>query len=193
VWPDVHRFLKRLVADRRLIGDLATQAMKRLNKELQGGDMHAIESYVTVAPRPRLVPSLHPGRSGLRYFYGVAYSLAHPSDDTRLDVSIDHILTPPGTMRIASPQARTPLGSNDGVVPVGSQTLDGRAVGIAVADHLDVIGHFPSGYNEVGRKEPSGGITFFDSDAHFRDDEFKEFWWRVGRLLQAEVPSLQAA
>jgi hypothetical protein len=57
-----------------------------------------------------------------------------------------------------------------------------------VADHLDVIGHYPSGFNQEGEKEPAGGITFFDSEAHFRDEEFQQFWRRVAAMLREQPP-----
>jgi hypothetical protein len=111
VWPQIHAFLSEIVEDRRLIGDLATTAMRALNAEIEGGDRRVIESFVTVAPCPAWMPSLHPGRSVLRYLYALTYSLAHPSHASALDVPLDEITTAEGSPRIASPQARAPLGS----------------------------------------------------------------------------------
>jgi len=188
VCPQIHAFLKHIVEDRRLIGDLSVRAMRKLNEEIDGGDHRLIESFVTVAPRPALMPTWHPGRSALRYLYALTYGFAHPSADSGLDIPLSDITTSGEPRMITSEQAREPLGSNDGVVPIGSQTLHGHAAGIVVSDHLDVIGHYPGGYDRAGRKEEHGGITFFDSEAHFRDAEFRWFWTRVGRLLLDPAP-----
>ena len=64
--------------------------------------------------------------------------------------------------------------SNDGIVPAWSQTLSGRAEGIVLGDHLDVIGHYES-----------AGATFLRSGSGFDDARFRLLWDRVGRCILA--------
>jgi triacylglycerol lipase len=57
-------------------------------------------------------------------------------------------------------------------VPAWSQTLDGRAAGIVLGDHLDVIGH-----------SEAAGATFLRSGSHFDEARFRELWDQIGRAL----------
>jgi hypothetical protein len=63
--------------------------------------------------------------------------------------------------------------ANDGIVPVSSQTLRGRAARLVLADHLDVIGHF----------EWRGNTTLFKSGANFGRREFEALWRFVAEAL----------
>ena len=59
-------------------------------------------------------------------------------------------------------------------MPAWSQTLDGRAEGIVLGDHLDVIGHYEA-----------AGATFLKSGSKFDDNRFRSLWERVGRALRS--------
>ena len=62
---------------------------------------------------------------------------------------------------------------SDGVVPAVSQTLDGRAAGIVLADHLDVIGHYSGG----------PGVPIFKSGSDFDGTRFGALWIDVAARL----------
>jgi hypothetical protein len=62
--------------------------------------------------------------------------------------------------------------SNDGIVPAWSQTLEGRAAGIVLGDHLDVIGH-----------SEAAGATFLRSGSAFDAARFRALWEQIGRAL----------
>ena len=49
---------------------------------------------------------------------------------------------------------------------------EGRAAGIVLGDHLDVIGHYES-----------VGATFLRSGSHFDDQRFRTLWEQVGRCI----------
>jgi triacylglycerol lipase len=160
----IRRFLGDVAGDHRLVADLAPPAIGELNRLLLGGDVRAPISFVSVAPRAGLSASDFLRAPLQRLLYDLTSRLAAGPvpENARVPegpwVSGRHL----------------PLGpeSNDGIVPAWSQTVDGRAAGLVVGDHLDVIGHYES-----------VGATFLRSGSHFDDVRFRALWEQVGRCI----------
>jgi len=169
----VVRFLRAIVRDQRLHGDLTPEAMADLNQAIAGADSDSIASFVTVSPPPpRKLVGRHPAA---RLFYAIAYRLATPEGDARRRF-------PDGPWLLDS-RARDDLRTKtagDGVVPSASQVLAGRrAAAIVLADHLDVIGHYEGSHV---------GATYLKSGADFTNASFSALWRAVGlRLGDAEA------
>jgi hypothetical protein len=73
--------------------------------------------------------------------------------------------------------------ASDGVVPARSQTLDGKAAGIVVGDHLDVVGSFDGG----------NGVNVMRSGANFSGRDFESALGRRRELPRALIaPSTRA-
>ncbi len=158
-------FRKGILGDDQLVGDLAPGNMAALNASL-APDEADIKSYVTVAPRPS------PGDFGgleRRAIYLLLYSATS-------DKSFSPVTFPQGTWLAGGPDPELlgqPPQSCDGVVPSSSQTIDGRAAGIVLADHEDVIGHFDGQEN----------TTVFKSGSGFTRSRFVRLWSDIGARL----------
>lgn len=172
---EVGEFLDDIVDDHPLIDDLTPFAMARLNDRLRGGDVRPHDCFVTVAPSPMAWDGIVAGLGipKLQWaIYAFAYWATHP------DASDLESLEFPDGQWIGAPAGVAGLVSdaaNDGVVPAGSQTLDGNAAGIVAGDHLDVIGHFES--------HDFRGTTVFKSGAGFDDARFKAVWDAVAAIV----------
>lgn len=162
----IRRFLMDVAGDHRLVEDLTPEAMRELNRSLEGGDRAPITSFVSVAPPAGFSPFKFIGAPVQRLLYDVTWRMtaAPPRDGAPV----------PGGPWIGARQI--PLGdtSNDGIVPAWSQTLRGEAAGIVLGDHLDVIGHYES-----------VGATFLRSGSDFDDARFRALWTEVARCLTA--------
>ena len=170
-------FLQEIVEDHPLIHELTPFAMNALNERIApdvGTRVLKLSPFVTVAPPPTIHLAdfrFHSGLSPIqRLFYAASY------EETRL-VAREFgplpegpwIGRPPDEVLAAAAVAQ------DGVVPAGSQTLDGRAEALVYADHLDVVGHY------IGAE---GGATVFDSGADFDDERMKKLWGAVGDVIR---------
>lgn len=160
----IRRFLGDVAADHRLVDDLAPESMAALNRTLEGTDVRPPISFVSVAQRPHLSLRAFFPAPLQRLFYDVSSRLAagSPPDSARV---------PEGPW-IGGHSMHLDPKSNDGIVPVWSQTLDGRAAGIVLGDHLDVIGHYEA-----------AGATFMRSGSRFDDARFRSLWEQVGRCI----------
>jgi len=161
----IRRFLDDVARDHRLVQDLTPEAMGRMNQSL-GNDPIAPVSFVSVAPRAGLSPRAFLSTPLQRLLFDVTSTLAAdtPSDGAR---------SPQGPWIGGGHIALTPR-SNDGIVPAWSQTLDGRAAGLVLGDHLDVIGH-----------SAAGGATFLRSGSNFDDARFRTLWAHVADAVRA--------
>ncbi len=160
----IRRFLGDVAADHRLVDDLAPSAMAELNRALDGPDLRKPISFVSVTHRPHLSLRAFFPAPLQRLFFDVSSRLAAgaPPDGARV---------PEGPW-VGGHGMRLDPKANDGIVPVWSQTLDGRATGIVLGDHLDVIGHYES-----------AGATFLRSGSRFDDARFRALWEQVGRCI----------
>jgi triacylglycerol lipase len=160
----IRRFLADVARDHELVRDLTPESMGELNRTLEGGDVVSPISFVSVAPKPGFSPWTFAFAPLQRLLYDVTYRLTagRPPEGAR---------APEGSWIGGHRAALTPT-ANDGIVPAWSQTLDGRAEGIVLGDHLDVIGHYEA-----------AGATFLKSGSRFDDHRFRALWERVGRAL----------
>jgi hypothetical protein len=161
----IQRFLGDVARDHRLIDDLAPEAMTALNQGLRGGDVVPVHSFVSVAPAAPALDLRAFLRAPLqRILFDLTRRLATaaPEPGTRL---------PQGPW-IGDTRVELRAGSNDGIVPAWSQTLEGVASGIVVGDHLDVIGHYES-----------ANATFLSSGSRFDDARFRALWRAVADAL----------
>jgi triacylglycerol lipase len=167
----IRRFLGEVARDHRLVQDLTPETMGELNRPLSGTDSVMPASFVSVAPPPGFSLWAFVSAPLQRLLYDVTYRLtASP---------------PPQTARVPEGpwidrrQTALTSTSNDGIVPAWSQTLDGRAAGIVLGDHLDVIGHYES-----------AGATFLRSGSSFDDAHFRALWEQIGRELRTRSPGV---
>jgi len=166
----IERFRGMVMSDGRLLHDLAPERMAGLNERIGGAERARLVEVVTVAPRPTLAGGLH--ALDRRAVYALCYAGA-ASDDFRPGRFPDGTwisARPAGAARAAVEDAPR---ANDGIVPASSQTLDGRAARLVLADHLDVIGHFEWRWN----------TTLFKSGAGFGRREFMALWRFVAEAL----------
>jgi hypothetical protein len=166
----IARFRGMVMSDTGMLRDLAPERMTALNERLGAGRTPLVE-IATVAPRPSLT------RGGLealgrRAAYAVCYSAASSGEFRPRHFPEGPWLSSrgPGAEREGVEDAPR---ANDGVVPASSQTMDGHAARVVLADHLDVIGHFESRRN----------TTLFKSGARFGPREFVELWRFVAEAL----------
>jgi hypothetical protein len=160
----IRRFLAEVAGDHRLIADLTPEAMGELNGALDGGDVVKPCSFVSVAPRAGLSPLAFLSAPLQRLLYDLTSTLASGRPPDGVEV--------PGGPWIGTRRMAIGAETNDGIVPAWSQTLDGRAAGIVVGDHLDVIGHYEA-----------AGATFLRSGSSFDDARFRALWREVGQCI----------
>jgi triacylglycerol lipase len=166
----IERFRGMVMSDGRLLHDLAPERMAELNERIGEGDAARLVEIVTVAPKPTLSGGLHAldRRAVYALCYAGAASGAFRPD--RFPGGPWIAARPRGAERAAVEDAPR---ANDGIVPASSQTLDGRAARLVLADHLDVIGHFEWRWN----------TTLFKSGAGFGRREFTALWRFVAEAL----------
>ena len=159
-----------LMSDTRLLHDLQPERMAQLNDRIAGGDRRRLVEIVTVAPRPtvRSGPDARDRRAACALWYaGAANGAFRPA---RFPDGPWIAARPQGTERTAIEDAP---GANDGIVLASSQTLAGTAARLALADHLEVVGHFEWRWN----------TTLFKSGAGFALREFMAPWKFVAETL----------
>lgn len=172
----IRRFLDEIVRDHRLVGDLTVEAMRELNAAIAGGDPASLACFVTVGPAPglHLSDAIALARAPiLRSLYVGGYGLAAvpPPVNSRARVP-DGLWVGPHSSRFRADDPR----GNDGLVPLWSQTAEGRAAGLVAGDHLDPIGRYES-----------AGFTIFSSGSRFDDARFRALWSAVARVISAEM------
>ncbi len=159
----IRRFLKRVVEDNRLVGDLAPAAMRELNREIAEGDTFPIHSFVSVSPEPRLWPP-----APTRLLYAAIYDASRPPDEG------DDF--PEGSWLGGDAPELATRTARDGVVTSASQpspaAIGGSRPVLIEGDHLDVVGHFEG-----------VGETFFDSGSKMTRERFYALWSRIAGVL----------
>jgi triacylglycerol lipase len=160
----IRRFLDDVARDHRLVQDLTPEAMQALNASLAGKDAVSPISFVSVAPRAGLSPTAFFSNPVQRLLFDLTATLT-------ADAPPDGVRIPEGPWVGARQIALRPT-SNDGIVPAWSQTLDGRAAGVVVGDHLDVIGH-----------SSASGATFLRSGSNFDEARFRALWAAVANAV----------
>jgi triacylglycerol lipase len=166
----IERFRGMVMSDNRLLRDLAPKRMAVLNERIGHRGSRLVE-IVTAAPKPSF------RLSDLRSLDRRAvYALCH-AGASRGDFRPRTFPRGPWIASCQPGAERDLVGeaprANDGIVPVSSQTLTGRAARIVLADQLDVIGHY----------ESRGNTTLFKSGADFGQRQFEELWRFVADSL----------
>jgi triacylglycerol lipase len=160
----IRRFLADVAGNHRLVEDLTPEAMGELNRALEGGDVVPRSSFVSVAPGGGLSPLAFLSAPLQRLLYDLTHALSAGPPPEPAQV--------PAGPWIGHRKMAIAPDSNDGLVPAWSQTLDGRAAGIVLGDHLDVIGHYEA-----------AGATFLRSGSGFDDARFRALWRQVGQCI----------
>jgi triacylglycerol lipase len=164
----IRRFLDDVARDHRLVEDLTPEAMQTLNASLAGTDAVPPVSFVSAAPRAGLSPATFLSAPLQRVLFDVTSRLSGgaPPDGARIPhgpwVGARHLLLT--------------TNSNDGIVPAWSQTLEGKAAGLVVGDHLDVIGH-----------SAASGATFLRSGSNFDEARFRALWAHVAEAVRTRA------
>jgi len=166
----IERFRGMVMSDRRILRDLAPERMAELNARIGEADAARLVEIVTVAPRPTLSGGLHALDRRAAYALCYAGAASGAFRPERFPAGPWIAARPKGSERAAVEDAPR---ANDGIVPASSQTLDGRAARLVLADHLDVIGHFEWRWN----------TTLFKSGAGFGRREFMALWRFVAEAL----------
>ena len=170
----IRRFLADVAADHRLVEDLTPEAMTELNRALEGHDTVPARCFVSVAPPASVSPRAFVTAPVQRLLYDLTWSLTAtaPPDCARL---------PEGPW-VGKPHLEVRPTSNDGIVPAWSQTLDGRAAGLVLGDHLDVIGH-----------SEAAGATFLRSGSNFDEARFRALWAAVAEGLRLRAHGVSSS
>jgi triacylglycerol lipase len=166
----IERFRGMVMSDNRMLRDLSPKRMAVLNERIGHHGSRLVE-IVTAGPKPsfRLSDLRALDRRAL---YALCHVGAARGDFRPRTFPKGPWIAacPPGTERDLVGDAPR---ANDGIVPVSSQTLTGRAARIVLADHLDIIGHY----------ESRGNTTLFKSGANFGQRQFEELWRFVAEAL----------
>lgn len=175
---EVQRFLEQASLDQALMAQVTPEGADVFNAGTVDREGVRYGSVVTMAPRPgvrsvwrqRLDPYAHLSHA---IFFALYRASAGGSGHAR------PVLTVPQRELVSRALGRVPeISDNDGVVPTGSQ-LWGEIIHAAVADHLDVIGHF----GDARRVPPH--YDWLASGSGFRREQFERLWTDVAYFLAA--------
>jgi hypothetical protein len=164
----IRRFLDDVAKDHRLVEDLTPESMSALNASLAGSDAIPPLCFVSSAPRAGLHPATLLSAPLQRILFDVTSTLSAGTPPHSAHVPHGPWI---GARRLALTRR-----SNDGIVPAWSQTLDGRAAGLVVGDHLDVIGH-----------SAASGATFLRSGSNFDEARFRALWAQVAHAVRTQA------
>jgi triacylglycerol lipase len=177
----VRALLRDVVRDQALMLQLTPEAMEVFNVSVLPRPGIRYGTVVTQAVCPSLRSTLgvglDPAAQVTHALYGVLYQL---------------IAAAPGraSPRLAREQARAlrrayratpPPGANDGIVPTRAQSW-GHILHAAVADHLDVLGHF----RDAAHEPPH--VDWLVSGSGFDRRRFEGLWADVARFLVGGAP-----
>ncbi len=179
VVKQLSEFFNSIETHQELLPELAPGSIQPRTAELVATDYGRdgkgkIVSYVSVSPPPAnsvraVIESFAKLEVLQRFVYDTLYQAASGA-------AIDRPV-PEGRLLSQSANAEALLAdakASDGVVPARSQTLDGKAAGIVVGDHLDVVGSFDGGT----------GANVMRSGANFSGSDFEALWGDVANSLE---------
>jgi len=174
---DLWNFVGEISRDQGAMVQLTPEAMDLFNSAVSNRRHVDYVSFVSASPPPDLRSFLLRRRNLYEPFTHAVYALGYAM------ASREHPQYPcpepdPGVMariRDALPFELTP-GTNDGVVPTLSQ-IWGRLGGMAVGDHLDVVGQFEhtSGDRKYGFWVKSG--------SSFSEESFRQLWAEIASVI----------
>lgn len=160
------RFFGQVGESQALIHDLMPDSVRAFNANTADREDVRYGCVVTGAPPPK--PALHllPTMDSLLYgLFSFLYEKSAP---------LSPELQTPELTGAQSQALQAVLGRNfesrsDGIVPSRSQVW-GQVVHVAVADHLDVTGHFD---------QPPAHISWLKSGSHCQEPRFQALWDRI--------------
>jgi hypothetical protein len=171
----VGALLDEVVRDQALLPQLTPEAMEVFHASVSPRSSVRYACVVTQAARPRLrsrlAAGLDPAAQVSRSFFGALYRLAAETP-RRLAPRLE----PAQARALRRGYGAMPaLSANDGVVPTRSQTW-GRVLHTAVADHLDVLGHFRA-------DDESPHVDWLFSGSRFDRRRFEALWSDVAGFI----------
>ena len=186
----VRAMLRDVVHDQALMLQLTPEAMEVFNASVLARPGVRYGAVVTQATRPSLCSTIavgvDPAAQVTHALYGVLYQLAAATPR-----HLSPRLAPEVARALRHAYGTTPCAAaNDGIVPTRSQAW-GRVVHSAIADHLDVIGHF----RDASHDPPH--VDWLVTGSGFDRARFEALWSDVTRFLTAgadatEVPASAA-
>ena len=178
VVQQLSEFFDSIETHQELLPELAPGSIQRRTAELAATDYGRsgtgkIVSYVSVSPAPaRSVLAAIESFANLEVLQRFVYDTLYQATSGG---AIDRAV-PEGPQLSLGAKAEALLSdanASDGVVPARSQTLDGKAAGIVVGDHLDVVGSFDGGT----------GANVMRSGANFTGRDFEALWGDIANSL----------
>ena len=186
----VRAMLRDVVHDQALMLQLTPEAMEVFNASVLPRPGVRYGAVVAEAARPSLCSTiavgLDPAAQVTHAIYGVLYRLAAATPR-----HLSPRLAPEVARALRHAYGATPsAAANDGIVPTRSQAW-GRVVHAAIADHLDVLGHF----RDASHDPPH--VDWLVTGSGFDRARFEALWSDVTRFLTAgadatEVPASAA-
>lgn len=170
----LYEFLRSVASDQGAMVQLTPEATDLFNAAVADCDHVDYVSFLTAAPRPR-VRRVGPDVYALAT--AIVFALAYAV--TRREHR--HYPYPPQSEDLCR-ELSDQLGflvdpnTNDGIVPTLSQVW-GRIGGVALGDHLDVVGQFP--HVVEGKKYPG----WLSSGASFDDERFAKLWDDIAGVI----------
>jgi triacylglycerol lipase len=170
--------LRDVVHDQALMLQLTPEAMQVFNASVLPRPGVRYGAVVAEAARPTLCSTiavgLDPAAQVTHAIYGALYQLAAATPR-----HLSPRLTPEVTRALRHAYGVTPSAvANDGIVPTRSQAW-GRVVHAAVADHLDVLGHF----RDASHDPPH--VDWLVTGSGFDGARFEALWSDVTRFVTA--------
>jgi triacylglycerol lipase len=165
----VQALLREVADDQALLVQLTPQAMRMFNAAIRDRPGVRYASVTTSSPRPSLTSTLaaglDPSRHAMHAVYGALHALT-----SRADQSCASALRDDQARTLRSTYAAVPTTrANDGIVPTRSQ-IWGDLIHAAIADHLDVIGHFDESADEKRH------VDWLTAGTGFTRDDFESLW-----------------
>lgn len=172
----VRALLRDVVHDQALMLQLTPEAMEVFNASVLPRPGIRYGAVVAQAARPSLRSTLgvglDPAAQVTHALYGALYKLIAAAPERR-----SPRLAPAQNRALRRCYGATPSAdANDGIVPTRSQTW-GHVIHAAVADHLDVLGHF----RDAEHKPPH--VDWLVSGSGFDRQRFEALWAEVAGFL----------
>jgi hypothetical protein len=173
----VRALLREVTRDQSLLVQLTPEAMQVFAAAVASRPGVREGCVVARARRPsmrsQLGAGLDPAAQATRVIFGRFHRLAAATPARLLPA-----LTPAQQRALRSAYGSLPdAAASDGIVPTRSQVF-GRVVHAAVADHLDVLGHF----RELVPHDPPH-VDWLTTGSGFDHDRFAALWGAVARFV----------
>jgi hypothetical protein len=178
----VRKLLRDVVHDQALMLQLTPEAMEVFNASVLPRPGIRYGAVVSQAARPNLLSMLRmgfdPAAQVTHAIYSALYRLIAAAPE-RLSLPV----TPDQTRALQHAYQEMPSpDANDGIAPTLSQVW-GHVVHAAVADHLDVLGHF----RDAAHHPPH--VDWLVSGSGFDRVRFEALWADVAHFLVGDAPS----